>query len=146
MDDASRAEAIAKAMYANDAASRRFGIEVDVEAPGRAVARTVVTAGMLNGFGVCHGGHLFALADTAFAFACNGHGPVTLAAGACIDFLRTAGEGDRLTARAELRSRGRRTGVYDVSVTNQDGIEIAVFRGRSHATGRQHDAGAAPPS
>lgn len=126
----------AAAMLEHDRASRALGITVDVSVAGAAVATVEVRDDMLNGFGVCHGGHLFALADTAFAFACNGYGEVTVAAGASIDFLRPAVAGDRLTATAKEQSRGGRTGVYDVSVRRQDGVEIALFRGRSHATRR----------
>jgi acyl-CoA thioesterase len=124
----------ADVMLANDHASRALGITVEVTAPGSALARVEVREDMLNGFGVCHGGHLFALADTAFAFACNGYGEVTVAAGASIDFLKPAVLGDLLTATALERSRGGRTGVYDVRICREDGVEIALFRGRSHAT------------
>jgi acyl-CoA thioesterase len=89
---------------------------------------------MLNGHRVCHGGFVFALADTAFAFACNTYDRVTLAAGASIEFLRPAKAGDRLKAIASERFRGGRTGLYDVIVSNQDDEQIALFRGRSHAT------------
>ena len=129
----------ARRMLANDNASRDLGFDVTVEKPGAAIARVTVSTSMLNGFGVCHGGHIFALADTAFAFACNTGDRVTVAAGASIEFLRPASAGDQLTATAVERSRGGTAGVYDVSVTNQDGVEIAVFRGRSHATRRPHD-------
>jgi acyl-CoA thioesterase len=137
-DKTTTARSIAEAMYAMDTASQALGIDVEVSEAGSAVARTLVTASMLNGHGVCHGGHIFALADTAFAFACNGYGIVTVAAGASIEFLRPAREGDELAAVARERSRGGRTGIYDVTVTNQDGVDVALFRGRSHTTGRSH--------
>ena len=89
---------------------------------------------MLNGFNVCHGGYLFTLADTAFAYACNAYNKLTLAAGASIDFLQPANPGDLLVATATERRRGRTTGIYDVVISNQDGEEIAIFRGRSHST------------
>ena len=89
---------------------------------------------MLNGHDVCHGGYLFTLADTAFAYACNTYNQVTLASGASIEFLRPARAGDRIVARATEIHRGGRTGFYDVSLENQDGEQIAVFRGRSHST------------
>ena len=123
-------------MYARDRASRELGIEIDAAGEGRATARMTVEDDMLNGFAVCHGGFVFTLADTAFAFACNSYGELTVAAGASIDFLHPVYAGDRLEATATERVRRRRTGVYDVSVRNQDGLEVAVFRGRSHATGR----------
>lgn len=130
-DSAARA---AQAMFARDAASQRLGMTIEVTAAGSATAHMVVTEDMLNGHAVCHGGLIFALADTAFAFACNGYGTVTVASAASIDFLRPAKLGDRLTAHAEERHRGKRSGVYDVRVCDQDGREIAAFRGRSHDT------------
>ena len=132
-------EARSASMFARDAASQSLGIRVEMPEPGRARASLVVTDDMLNGFGVCHGGFIFTLADTAFAFACNGGDDVTVAAGATIDFLESAHGGDELTAVAIERSRRGRTGIYDVTVTNQSGIEIAIFRGRSHATRRRHE-------
>ena len=121
-------------MYEADASSRALGISIEVTGVGRAEARVEVVADMINGFAVCHGGHIFALADTAFAFACNAYDQVTFAAGGSIDFLRPARLGDKLLAVATERHRGGRTGVYDVSVSNQDGEEVAVFSGRSVAT------------
>ena len=132
-------DARSASMFARDAASQSLGIRVDVPEPGQARASFVVTDKMLNGFGVCHGGFIFTLADTAFAFACNARDEVTVAAGATIDFLEAAHGGDELTATAVERRRRGRTGVYDVSVTNQSGAEIAIFRGRSHATRRSHE-------
>lgn len=123
-------------MYARDRASQALGITVEVDGEGGAAARCEVTESMLNGFDLCHGGFLFTLADTAFAFACNSHGVLTVAAGGSIDFLHPVHLGDRLEATARERSRRGRTGLYDVSICNQDGIEVAVFRGRAHATGK----------
>ena len=91
-----------------------------------------VRADMCNGHLVCHGGLIFALADSSFAFACNSYNQNTLALGCTIDFMATAKEGDRLTAAAEVRQQGSRTGVYDIVVTNQDGDSIALFRGKSY--------------
>jgi len=123
-------------MLANDAASRGLGMQVESTAPGEARVSMVVTAAMTNGFGICHGGFIFALADSAFAFACNTYDDLTVAAAAHIDFLRSARVGERLTATARERHRGRRSGVYDVSVVNQAGDEIATFRGRSASLGQ----------
>lgn len=123
-------------MYAHDEASRALGIKIEIPAPGEAIARLEVTATMINGFGVCHGGYVFTLADTAFAFACNAYGRVTVAAGASIDFLRPVHAGDRLEAHASEQHRGRRQGIYDVVVRDQDGRTVAVFRGRAQATDR----------
>ncbi len=121
-------------MYEADASSKALGISIEITGVGQAEARVEVTPEMINGFAVCHGGHIFALADTAFAFACNAYDQVTFAGGATIDFLRPAMLGDKLVALAKERHRDGRSGVYDVSVTNQDGQEVAVFFGRSVAT------------
>lgn len=131
------ARACAGKMYAADRASQALGIEVSVPAAGEAVATMTVTESMLNGFDIAHGGYVCALADTAFAFACNAYDNVTVAGGASIDFLRPAKAGDCLTATASERQRGLRVGVYDVTVRNQDGRDVALFRGRSVATGRR---------
>ena len=122
-------------MYAADRASQALGITIGDVAPGRATARMTVTAEMVNGHDVCHGGLVFTLADTAFAFACNTHGVVTLAAGADVVFVAPARLGDELVATAVERHRGRRTGLCDVTVRRGDEL-IAEFRGRSHATDR----------
>ena len=134
MDDLAIAKQCRDTMYETDAAIHALDMSVEVTEVGQAEARFEVRAGMLNGFHVCHGGYLFALADTAFAYACNSYNKVTLAAGASIEFLRSANLGDRLVATAIERRRGSRTGIYDVVVSNQDGQEIALFRGRSHST------------
>ncbi len=131
------AERCAKRMYQSDQASRELGIDISVTAPGKVSARMTVRPSMLNGFAICHGGYIFTLADTAFAFACNAYDDLTVAAGASIEFLRPAREGDRLRADAEELSRTGRSGIYDVVVRNQDDAPIAVFRGRGHATGKR---------
>jgi phenylacetic acid degradation protein PaaD len=120
----------AETMYAADAASRQLGVRVAEVAPGRATARLRVTEAMVNGHGICHGGYVFFLADTAFALACNTYGPVTVAAGADIVFVAPARLGDELVAAAIERVRSGRSGVYDVTV-RRDGMVIAEFRGRS---------------
>ncbi len=134
MDDFAIAKRCRDTMYDGDAALQIFDITVEVTATGCAEARFEVRREMINGHGVCHGGCLFTLADTAFAYACNSYNKVTLAAGASIEFLRAAKLGDQVVAIATERHRGRRTGFYDVVVRNQDGEEIALFRGRSHST------------
>jgi acyl-CoA thioesterase len=121
-------------MFDDDVASRALGIELVEAGQGRAVAQMRVTEQMVNGYSIAHGGYLFLLADTAFACACNSHGPRTVAAGAEISFVASARLGDRLTATAEERTRYGRNGIYDVTVhrDNGDGQEvIAEFRGRS---------------
>lgn len=136
MDDSALAQLCAAKMYADDEASQALGIQIEVTAPGCAEARLSVRPDMLNGHNVCHGGLIFTLADTAFAFACNTYNKVTLAAGASIEFLRPAKLGDQLLAIATERHRGGRSGIYDVVVTNQDAVDVAIFRGRSHMTSK----------
>ncbi|WP_230206517.1 hydroxyphenylacetyl-CoA thioesterase PaaI [Microbacterium gorillae] len=125
-------------MLANDAASESLGISVVSYAPGEAVVRMTVRDDMLNGFGITHGGLVFALADTAFAIACNEDERITVAAGADITFLRSTGAGDVLTARANRRSRSKRTGLYDVTVSDASDEVVAEFRGRSVTTNRTY--------
>ncbi len=122
----------AEAMYASDSASQALGITVEEVAPGRASVRMTITAAMANGHGIAHGGYMFLLADTAFAFACNTYGTVTVARGAEITFLEPAHLGDELVALATERVRRGRSGIYDVRVTRTDGTVIAEFRGHSH--------------
>lgn len=126
------AEASIRAMYDGDRASQSLGMRILGVQPGGARVEMLVRPDMTNGHGICHGGFIFSLADSTFAFACNSHGAATVAAGAAIDFLRPAKVGDRLVAIAVERSRTRRTGVYDVTVEDQDGEIVALFRGRSH--------------
>ncbi len=125
------ARACAEKMYAADQASHELGIVVEIPDPGQAVATMTVGANMINGHAVCHGGYVFTLADTAFAFACNAYGQVSLSASAAIEFLAPVRVNDRLVAHAVQRQRGRRSGVYDVSVMNQNDELVALFRGRS---------------
>ena len=128
------AQTAAHEMFARDRASHALGIELVEAGDGRAVVRMTVTADMVNGHALTHGGYVFLLADTAFACACNSHGPVTVAAGADITFLRPAREGDVLEARATERSTSGRGGLYDVTVL-RDGDVVAEFRGRSRVIG-----------
>ena len=136
MGDLETARRCAATMMANDRSSQALGIQVDIPEPGRAVATMVVRDDMVNGFNVIHGGLTFALADTAFAFACNAYDNQTFAAAAQIEFLRPAHRGDTLTATATEDYRGRRRGFYTVEVCNQDGDVVALFRGRSSSNGR----------
>ncbi|MCZ0991748.1 hydroxyphenylacetyl-CoA thioesterase PaaI [Streptomyces diastatochromogenes] len=119
-------------MFAADEASRSLGIELLEHGEGTAELRMTVTPAMVNGHKIAHGGYLFLFADTAFACACNSHGPVTVAAGADIDFIAPAYEGDVLVATARERARFGRSGIYDVSVRRGDEV-IAEFRGRSRS-------------
>ncbi len=133
---ASRAQQLAehavRALWNGDRASQALGMAIESCGPGRAQVRMRVRADMTNGHGICHGGLVFALADSAFAFACNSHGDNTVAAGAAIEFLRPARDGDVLTAVATERWRAGRAGIYEIEVRNQDGEAVALFRGRSH--------------
>ena len=124
----------AQQMFDADKASQNLGIELVEAGDGRAVARMRITAEMVNGHGIAHGGFMFLLADTAFACACNSYGPVTVAAGADIPFIAPARQGDLLTARAEERTRFGRSGIYDVTVLRGTEV-IAEFRGRSRTIG-----------
>ena len=126
-----RARESAARMYADDRATKALRISIDEVGPGRATARMRVTADMTNGHGIAHGGYVFLLADTAFAYACNSYGPVTVAQAGQITFLLPAREGDELTASAAERVRMDRNGVYDVSVCRADGTVLAEFRGQS---------------
>ncbi|GHF66092.1 phenylacetic acid degradation protein PaaD [Amycolatopsis bartoniae] len=125
----------AQAMFDDDLASKSLGIELLEAADGRATARMRVTPEMVNGHKIAHGGYLFLLADTAFACACNSHGPVTVAAGAEISFVTSARLGDELVATAEERTRYGRNGIYDVTVRRGDEV-VAEFRGRSRTIAR----------
>ena len=135
MDAQSTADKVREVMFVDDAASRMLGMQVVEIGPGHAVLTMTVRVDMLNGFAVCHGGLIATLADSAFAFACNSRNALTVASGFDIDILRSAKLGDLLTARAEEASLGGRTGLYDITVTNQRGELIAMFRGRSHRLG-----------
>ena len=126
------AEAAAKALFAGDRASQSLGMALTAVQPGMASVTMEVRPDMTNGHNICHGGLIFALADSAFAFACNSHGPAAVAAAVTIDFLVPAKVGDVLTAVATERWLGGRAGLYDLSVTRADGTLIAQARGRSH--------------
>jgi acyl-CoA thioesterase len=126
------AERVADGMYSRDTASRGLGIRIAAVGPGRAELTMTVRADMLNGHAICHGGFIFTLADSAFAFACNSYNLTTVASGCAIDFMAPAREGDVLTAIARERSVSGRTGVYDIEVRNQDGETVALFRGKSY--------------
>lgn len=119
-----------------DAASASLGMVVEVDEPGRSVVSMVVRDDMLNGFAITHGGLVFALADTAFAIACNEDERVTVAAGADITFLKSTRAGQILTATAVRRVVNGRTGLYDVTVNDETGDVVAEFRGRSITTNR----------
>jgi len=131
MNELATAKRCAEEMWAGDAASKALGMTVEIRKAGCATARMQVRDDMVNGFDICHGGLLFALADTAFAFACNAYDRVAFAASASIEFLRPAMLGDELRAAATEEHRGRNSGYYTVRIENQDGDVVALFRGRS---------------
>ena len=130
-DAMDRALRSAARMYADDQVVKALQISIDEVAPGQATARMRVTADMVNGHGIAHGGYLFLLADTAFAYACNTHGPPTVARQCEITFLSPACEGDDLIAVATERVRIERNGIYDISVRRTGGDVLAEMRGHS---------------
>ncbi len=121
-------------MWAQDHASRGLGMQVLRAGPGEAVLTMRVTQAMVNGHGICHGGFIFALADSAFAFACNSHGDRAVAQHCSITFLRPGRAGEMLRAEAQERVRAGRTGITDVRVLGEDGTVVAEMRGQSRTT------------
>ncbi len=131
MNPGELARACAEAMWAEDRASRGLGMTLDHAGPGEAVLSMRVRDDMTNGHGSCHGGFIFALADSAFAFACNAHNQRAVAQHCAVTFLRPGMRGEVLTARAVERVREGRSGIYDVTVTDAEGQVVAEFRGHS---------------
>ena len=125
----------AEQMWSDDKASKALGMVLESVSEGRATLSMIVREDMVNGHDICHGGLIFSLADSSFAFACNSQNEVAVASGCNIDYLSPAYKGDRLTASAAMLHQGRRSGIYDVQVTNQDGRVVAQFRGRSARIG-----------
>lgn len=125
------AAAVGRVMYERDACAQALGIVLESIGPGRAAMAMTVRPDMVNGHNIGHGGMIFTLADAAFAYACNSYNHSTVAAGCDITFPAAAKLGDRLTAVAEERHLKGRNGVYDVTITNQDGEVVGLFRGRS---------------
>jgi acyl-CoA thioesterase len=137
MNDLHRAQACAEKMMAGDNASRALGIDVEITTVGQATATMRVREDMVNGFDICHGGLVFTLADTVFAFACNAYDDLSVAGSGHIEFLQPANINDVLTATAREETRSGRNGFYTVDVNNQEGILIALFRGRSVSRGQR---------
>ena len=131
MNGSERAQRSTEAMWAEDRASKWFGMQIDEVDEGRAVLSLTVKPEHCNGHAICHGGVIFSLADSAFAFACNSRNQSTVAQHNIISYLAPGKEGDVLTAVAEETDLSGRSGIYDVTVTNQDGRKIASFRGLS---------------
>jgi acyl-CoA thioesterase len=140
----SLAERVAAEMFARDRASQAMGMRISKVGPGRAELTMTVRADMLNGHATCHGGFIFTLADSAFAFACNSANLTTVASGCSIDFITPAREDDVLTAIGQERTLSGRTGVYDIEVRNQRGETVAMFRGKSYRI-KGHVIGDASP-
>jgi acyl-CoA thioesterase len=138
LDPQALAEAVRHGMFKDDAASQGLGMQIEAVGPGYARIAMAVRPDMLNGFRICHGGFITTLADSAFAFACNSHNELTVAAGIVVDFLAPAHEGDRLVAACHEVALTGRTGVYDIKVTNQHGKTVVVMRGRSHTMKGKH--------
>ena len=136
MTDLKIAQQCAEIMHQKDTCRETVGVSVlPIATAGEATAQMTVDKTMVNGYNVCFGGFLFSLADIAFAYACNAYNNVSLAQHCSITFIRPAMIGDTLTAHAMERSRGKRNGIYDVTITNQDGKKVAEFRGHSSALG-----------
>ncbi len=129
------AEACAAAMWREDRTSPALGMRLERVAPGEATLSMEIAPAMVNGHGICHGGYIFTLADSAFAFACNTYGERVVAASASISFLRPARLGMRLRATAAERARAGRSGIYDIRVADEGGKAIAEFRGQSLGLG-----------
>jgi acyl-CoA thioesterase len=132
------AEASAQAMWSGDTASQRLGMSLDEVEPGLASLSMTITEAMSNGHGTCHGGYIFTLADSAFAFACNSYNDAAVAQHCSITFLDPVRIGDRLTATAREVMRRGRSGIYDVRVVNQRGETVAEFRGHSRLVKGTH--------
>lgn len=130
-DEDGLAREVGEAMFAHDTASKALGMSIEEIRPGYARLSMLVRADMLNGLGSCHGGMMFALCDSAFAFACNSRNQATVAAGCSIEFLAPVAPGSRLTAVAQERVLAGRRGVYDVTLTDAQGQVVAVFSGKS---------------
>ncbi len=128
----------ADAMWARDDATKWLGATLDSVGPGTAVTSMVVEKHHTNGHDICHGGYIFTLADSAFAFACNSYNQIVVAQSNVITFVAPGKLGDRLTARCQEVARFGRSGIYDVTVTDQDGRLIAEFRGNSRVIKGQH--------
>ena len=132
------AEASVRAMWNDDSASQRLGMSLDYIAPGQATLSMTITDTMSNGHGNAHGGYIFTLADSAFAFACNSYNQMAVAQHCSITYLIPGRIGDRLTATATETSRRGRSGIYDIRITNQDGDHVAEFRGHSRTVKGTH--------
>ena len=137
------ADATAAAMWSRDRAAQALGMKIVRVQPGASLLTMVVRTDMVNGHHICHGGMIFSLADTAFAYACNSYNKTTVASACHIDFLAPAKEGETLEAEAVEQSASGRTGVYDVTVRTTGGRTVALFRGKSYRINGEVIAGLA---
>ena len=135
-DPQDRAQRAVAALYGPDRASQSLGMQILTVAPGAVSVGMTVREDMTNGHGICHGGFLFTLADSAFAFSCNSAGKATVAASGQIDFLEPVAVGERLVAAGRVLWERGRQGIYVVDVMRADGTLVALFRGRSHKIGK----------
>ncbi len=142
-DPQALAEAVTAAMWSRDRPAQALGMRIEHVGPGRSRVSMTVRGDMVNGHHICHGGLIFTLADTAFAYACNAYNRNTVASGCNIDFVATGREGDTLQAEAVERTLSGRTGVYDVTVRDSAGNTIALFRGKSYRISGEVIAGLA---
>jgi acyl-CoA thioesterase len=131
-DPQALAEAVGRELYARDRNAQSVGVQLDEIRPGFARMHLKIRPEMANSHGICHGGVIFTLADTAFAYACNSYNHNTVASGCSIDFVAPAHAGEILTAVAQERARSGRTGVYDIEVKNAHDQAVAYFRGKSY--------------
>ncbi len=137
------ARASASAMWERDRTAQALGMQLAKIGPGRATLNMRIREDMVNGHHICHGGMIFTLADTAFAYACNSYNQVTVASACHIDFIAPAREHEILEAEAVERTASGRTGVYDVTIRTNDGRIVALFRGKSHRIGGEVITGSA---
>jgi len=134
LEECSLAERVGREMSAQDEAGRFLGIEIEELRAGYARLSMAIRREFLNGFQICHGGITFALADSAFAYACNSHNEMSVALSCNINYVVAVHEGDKLRATAQELTLSRRTGVYDIAIQNQHGVLVATFRGTSYNT------------
>jgi acyl-CoA thioesterase len=141
LDPQALAQSVGEVMWSRDRATNALGMQLERIQPGEALMSMLVRDDMVNGHHMCHGGLIFTLADSAFAYACNSYNQNTVASACHIDFLAPAQMGETLEAHALERSRSGRTGVYDVTVSTRSGTTVALFRGKSYRIGGEVIAG-----
>jgi acyl-CoA thioesterase len=133
----SKAETVLQRMLSKDAFSRHLGLQVDEVAEGYCRLHFLVREDMMNGFGILHGGVSYAAADSAFAFACNSHGRLSVALSTHMDYLETGRVGDVFTVEAREESLKNKIGVYQIRITNQDDVLVGLFKGTCYRTSKE---------